>query len=1130
MTNSVHSKILLEAPFGYAHHRIILDADGKPADYEFLEINKAFERITGLSRKAIIGKTAVSVIPGIQNDSFDWISYYGKIALEGGDSEFEQYSAVLSRWFKVTVHSPERLYFTTLFIDITSDKEQSEEINSFFKINLDLLCIADTDGNFIKTNPAWSEILGYSCEELNSRTFLEFVHPDDLEKTLEAMGRLERQERVLNMINRYRCKDGSYRYLEWRSQPRGKRIYAAARDITDHIEAERAIGETLRTLIKSEEISNTGSWSWDLPTDTVTASPPAMKLMGFGPRKKLRIADVYDTVLEEDRVLVKSAFKTGIEQGKPFRIDYKIRKKNSGEIRILETTADTESNAQGKTIRLFGVNRDITDQKLAIQGNEVRLKLIEYGNSHSLSELLTYILDYFSEQVMSPVAFYHFLAEDQVTLSLQQWSTKTLEAYCKTSGHGLHYSVEKAGVWVDAVRERRAVIHNDYASLPNKKGLPEGHAPLYREMVVPVMRGDKIVAILGFGNKEKPYDERDVQIVTYLADISWEIVEKKRADESLAKSEERYRLLTEFASDVIWVLNLAQRKFTYVSPGITALRGLTVEEALEEDLDHSLTPQSQKLVEEAINANIQEFLSDPNAGKYYLNEIEQPTKDGKTVWIEVSTKFRYNAAGEIEIVGVSRNIEQRKRMERELIEAKEEAERANRAKSEFLANMSHEIRTPLNGIIGFGDLLNNTPLSQTQQIYAGNIVVAAHSLLGIINDILDLSKIEAGKMDIDPVRTDIIELVEQSADIVKYQASKKNIELLLNIDKSTPRFAIADPVRLKQILLNLLSNAVKFTHEGEIEVAVFFTKKGPTNGCFTFSVRDTGIGIPEEKQSRLFKAFSQADSSTTRKYGGTGLGLSISYLLAEKMGTSVQFESYAGVGSRFFMDLEAEYEYGEPHYPACDIAVKRVLIVDDNESNLLILKNSLRFWNIEAVCVTSGKEALRTLKDGASFEAVLVDYHMPELNGLETIDQIRKNLKIPPAALPALLLYSAWNETGVLEESKTRGIFKTLQKPVKMRELIETLKLAISGQFESTEAPISPTNTQKRKKDGHNTVKNIEELLLSNDLSVFSFLQENEREIAPILGKKIYAGLHAAVSDLDFPAARAILEEYKERE
>lgn len=247
----------------------------------------------------------------------------------------------------------------------------------------------------------------------------------------------------------------------------------------------------------------------------------------------------------------------------------------------------------------------------------------------------------------------------------------------------------------------------------------------------------------------------------------------------------------------------------------------------------------------------------------------------------------------------------KKRIENDLRKAKEKADQASLAKSEFLAVMSHEIRTPLHGVLGSTDLLLGTGLDPVQKEYAEIANVSGRILLGVLDDILDYSKIEAGKLELEFIETDIVDLLEKTVKMIRYQIEGKNIRLDLDIARSLPRIVYIDPVRLRQILVNLLNNAVKFTEEGEIILKVSFTSLENGRGSFKFSVRDTGIGISEEQKTRLFKAFSQADSSITRKYGGTGLGLMISKLLVEKMGGRIYLESELGKGTEFYFTIEA---------------------------------------------------------------------------------------------------------------------------------------------------------------------------------------------------------------------------------
>ena len=418
----------------------------------------------------------------------------------------------------------------------------------------------------------------------------------------------------------------------------------------------------------------------------------------------------------------------------------------------------------------------------------------------------------------------------------------------------------------------------------------------------------------------------------------------QNATESLQKSEEKYRLITEFASDTIWVYNLTKSKFVYISPTIYDLRGISIEEALNERLDQSLTPQSYQEVTPLINQYLTEFLSNPDSNLIYIVEVQQPHKEGFDVWVEISARFRYNKDNDIEIVGVSRNLEERKRIEQELIIAKEKAEAATKIKSEFLANMSHEIRTPLNGIIGFTDLLNRTELSETQSKYLNNVLISSKSLQSVINDILDFSKIEAGKLDLEIIKTEFLPLINEIVDIVKLSALNKNLDLLVYISPDYPKYIDIDGLRLKQILLNLLNNAIKFTEKGHIILEINFQVIDDKNIEIDFKVSDTGIGISEEMQKKLFKAFQQADSSITRKFGGTGLGLAISNSLAHKMNSNIVVSSILDRGTEFTFKIKTNY-YNFMRLKEIPSGLN-VLIITDNQNTKDFLSKLFNPFNI----------------------------------------------------------------------------------------------------------------------------------------------------------------------------------------
>jgi polar amino acid transport system substrate-binding protein len=361
-------------------------------------------------------------------------------------------------------------------------------------------------------------------------------------------------------------------------------------------------------------------------------------------------------------------------------------------------------------------------------------------------------------------------------------------------------------------------------------------------------------------------------------------------------------------------------------------------------------------------------------------------------------------------------------LNKQLRVAKESAEAATAEKSSFLANMSHEIRTPMNAIIGMTYLMKQTELTPSQSDYVKKIENSSNALLGIINDILDFSKIEAGKLEIEYIDFDLHQVIENVTTLVELKAYDKNLEFIISYDHSMNTRLHGDPLRLGQVLTNLANNAIKFTKEGEVGI---YIKKLDDNR-FRFEVRDTGIGLSEDQKSRLFKSFSQADTSTTRKYGGTGLGLAISKQLVEMMGGEIWVESELGKGSSFIFEVDLK-EQAIKSEELKKFSNKRVLIVDDTPSWQMILSRHLKGFNIAVTVASSGEEALSKLSDEGVFDLILMDWKMPNMDGIEAAKLIKERYSDAP---PTIIMVSSYRQDSIVSAAKEQGVDVFLQKPI----------------------------------------------------------------------------------------------------
>ncbi|MCA9988019.1 MAG: response regulator [Anaerolineales bacterium] len=511
-------------------------------------------------------------------------------------------------------------------------------------------------------------------------------------------------------------------------------------------------------------------------------------------------------------------------------------------------------------------------------------------------------------------------------------------------------------------------------------------------------------------------------------------------------AQEQYRLLVEAATDLIFGADV-QGNIRYANPITVATLGFnSAEELIGQNCFRFIREDHR----DRVIAHTRLQLQDGEPSSY----IEFPiiTRDKDEIWLGQNTQLVKTDDPTPHFQAVARDITERIRAEEALqeakkmaVSAKEAAEAAARSKSEFLANMSHEIRTPLNAVIGLTRLLLDTPLNNEQLEFVETVRSSSDSLLTIINDILDFSKIDAGKLDLEEQAFDLRRCIEEALDLLAPRATEKGLELAYDIEATVPPIIVGDVTRLRQILVNLVGNGVKFTAEGEIFVQVNAQSLDDDRFQLHFSIQDTGIGIPPERKDKLFESFSQVDNSTSRKFGGTGLGLAISRQLAQMMGGKIWVESKVGSGSNFqFTIIVTQGPDGDllnyyDEQPA--LVDRRVLIVDDNATNRLILAKQTNSWGMDALSAQSGAEALSLLLEGESFDLIIIDMQMPEMDGATLARQLTESNLVDD--VPLVLLSSVGGPLDTLDQELFAA---TLTKPFKPSHLYDALMDILSDQ------------------------------------------------------------------------------------
>ncbi len=596
-----------------------------------------------------------------------------------------------------------------------------------------------------------------------------------------------------------------------------------------------------------------------------------------------------------------------------------------------------------------------------------------------------------------------------------------------------------------------------------------------------------------------------------------ELVEERTRE--LRQSETHVKKILGTASEGFWFID-NQGKTLEVNEAMCRILGRPAEEILGRSVFDFYDEENRRILKEQLELR--------NQGRETVYEASPLRPDGAKVPCLLSATPYYNESGEKSgSFALITDITERKRDERALQRAREEADAANKAKSDFLANMSHEIRTPMNAITGLTHLALKTELTSRQHDYLTKIEISARALLSIINDILDFSKIEAGKLAMESVDFNLEEVLDNVANLITLKGHEKGLEILFQTDPDLPFTLTGDPLRLGQVLTNLCTNAVKFTEKGEIVVSGSLEEKKNGRAKLRFSVRDTGIGLSREQQAILFQAFTQADSSTTRKYGGTGLGLTISKRLVEMMGGEIWVESRAGEGSTFHFTAVfglSDEESRQLLVPSPDLRGMRVLVVDDNASSRDVLASMLASFSFEVSLAASGPEGLAELEGAGDrpFDLVIMDWKMPGMDGIEASRRIRENPGL--TRTPTIIMVTAYGREEIIEQARATGLDAFLVKPVNASLLFNTI-MEVFHQGVPPESHIRPRRDEGKEiaevlqgarilvvEDNEINRLVARELLESSGFAVS--LAENGREAVEIVSREEF---EAVLMDIQMP-------------
>jgi len=942
---------------------------------------------------------------------------------------------------------------------IDSIERERDYTNNIISSMIDTLIVIGPDATIQTVNQVTLNLLGYEEEELIGKPISTVFVKEESEFKDADFKDLIRKGIVQNAEKIYLTKDGGEIPVLFSSsvmrddEGNIQGIICVARDIRERKGAEdlmrvqrdlaeealRESEERYRTLVENVNIGiyrNTGGPHGRF----LQVNPALIRILGYDSVEefiKVPVSALYKNPPERKRFVEKIK-----KQGFVENEELHLRKKDGTYIWVA-CTGRTQYDANGEIKWIDGVIEDITKRKRAEKAllarqerlNAINEIAIEVAGMSDLHKLLQTIIDRARELVKAEMGVIVLVDPDTGAID------DAFQSNCPTNKMPPATQIQAQGV-LKRIAAGEVIFTEDATQESGYIGYPDWHPQIRACIGVPVQFASKLQALLLLGHTDEQFSfsDDDRELALTLVNLAAVAIHTARQFGELEKLTSLQRRILDTAATAVFTVDTEMR-ITSVNAAFRDITGFSEEEVLGK--------QCSVLNGDSCTKKCGLYNTE-RTEPIRRQQCKVSSKDGQRLTILKNANRLYDEHGNV-TGGVESFVDVT-----ELIKAREAAESANRAKSEFLANMSHEIRTPMNGIIGMTELALDTELTLEQQKYLEMVIKSSEHLLTVINDILDFSKIEAGKLELESFDFNLRSSIGDTMKALALRADNKRLELACHIPPDVPERLVGDLGRLRQIIVNLVGNAIKFTKQGEVVVNVEVESQTEADVCLHYTVTDTGIGVPAEKQKGIFKAFEQIDGSMTRKYGGTGLGLAISAQLVEMMGGRIWVESKVDKGSTFHFTarfaLQKEPAVQTITQELVTLKDLSVLVVDDNATSRRILEEMLTNWQMKPIVLDGGQPALLAMelasREGESFPLVILDADMPDVDGFTVAERFKAVYEVaasrnPELAGATIMMLSSPRQTDEVDHCRELDIAAYLTKPIKQSELLDAIMIAL---------------------------------------------------------------------------------------